>query len=192
MPQFPSLPNPAHLTDLLSLFPAHVPALMRYTNQVLRDEGVLSVAQRELIAAYVSGLNACAFCHASHRIYATLFGIPEALIDALVSDPDTAKLDPKMRPLLAYAAKLNTLPSRLIPADAQAVLDAGWPEKALFEVIEVTALFNMYNRLIEGAGVNFDYSNDTTQQTAISGAPVDHSRSYLNYGERITGQPIPD
>ena len=56
MPQFPSLPDPAHLTDLLVRFPKNVEPLMGYINAVLRSDGHLSVAERELIAAYVSGL----------------------------------------------------------------------------------------------------------------------------------------
>ena len=186
MPHLPSLPDPAHLTDLLARYPAHVPALMAFTNQVMRDSGALTRAERELIAAYVSGLNACQFCHGSHRLYAQVLGIDSAVIDALMADPATAPVDAKLKPLLAYAAKLNTLPSRLIPADAQAVLNAGWPEAALFECIEVTALFNFYNRLIEGAGVNFAYES-TEGHTAFSdGADMDNS--YSSYADRVLAE----
>ena len=93
---------------------------MAYTNAVLRSEGALSMADRELIAAYVSGLNACTFCFGSHLIYARALGVEEGVVEAMIRDPGCA--DPKWQPLLAYLKKLNTLPSQLVPADAQAVL----------------------------------------------------------------------
>ncbi|NKB27238.1 MAG: peroxidase-related enzyme [Rhodobacteraceae bacterium] len=186
MPLLPSLPDAAHLSDLLVRYPDHVQTLMALTNQVMRDDGALDVATRELIAAYVSGLNACQFCHGSHRLYAEVFGIAPELIDAVLDDLQTAPIDPSLRPVLAYAAKLNTLPSRLVPADSQAILDAGWPEAAIFDVVEVVALFNFYNRLVEGAGVNFSY--DGAEGHSAFAPDSDHSRSYLNYADRIAEQ----
>jgi len=183
MPQLPSLPDPAHLTDLLARYPALVETLMAFTNQVMRDDGALSSAERELIAAYVSGLNACQFCHGSHRLYAQVLGIDDMVVDALMQDLATAPIDAKLKPVLAYAAKLNTLPSRLGPADARAVLDAGWSEAALFECIEVTALFNFYNRLIEGAGVNFAYASTDGHTAFAPGAELDNS--YADYADRV-------
>ena len=49
-----------------------------------------SKAERELIAAYVSGLNACRYCHGVHAATAGLFGIAEAALTALLSDVDSA------------------------------------------------------------------------------------------------------
>ena len=183
MPQLPSLPDPAHLSDVLTRYPDHVPHLMALTNQIMRDDGVLSRAERELIAAYVSGLNSCQFCLGSHQLYAQVFGIDGSVIDALLDDPASAPIDEKLRPLLAYAAKLTDLPSRLTPNDARAVLDAGWPEAALYACIEVTALFSFYNRLVEGAGVNFTYDGADGHAAFAPGADLD--RSYLGFADRL-------
>lgn len=122
MPQFPSLPDTAHLTDLLVRFPKTIQPLMAYLNTVLRSEGELSIAERELIAAYVSGLNACSFCFGSHEIYARAFGIPDGMVANLLEDLDAVEIEPRLKALLAYVKKLNTLPSRLTPADAEMVL----------------------------------------------------------------------
>ena len=48
---------------------------MAYTDGILRGKGELSIGERELIATLVSDLNACAFCHDSHKVYAEAFGI---------------------------------------------------------------------------------------------------------------------
>lgn len=158
---------------------------MGYLNSVLRSQGRLSIAERELIATYVSGLNACTFCFGSHAIYAQAFGIDPAVIDAMLTDLPTAPVADKLKPILAYVAKLNRLPSKLVAADAQAVWDAGWDEQALFEAVEVTALFNLMNRIVEGSGVNFDYADNQAQHNLQSGDSDALSESYLNYGRKI-------
>ncbi|WP_417729254.1 carboxymuconolactone decarboxylase family protein [Roseovarius sp.] len=185
MPFLPSLPDPAHLMDLYARFPHNVRPLMDYTDGLLRSEGELSVGERELIATYVSALNACTFCAGAHRAYAEVFGIDGALIDALIADLETAPVSDKLRPVLAYAAKLNTLPSKLVERDAQAVYDAGWSEAALYEAVQVCALFNMMNRIIEGTGVNFDYAQAPDGHPASGSTPEDQSASYSRFGAMI-------
>jgi len=150
---FPSLPENAGLSDVLKSFPATVRPLMEFHDILMRGESDLSVAQRELIAAHVSGLNACSFCFGAHKLMARAFGVDDALMDALVSDLDSAPVEEAMRPLLAYVTKLTRTPSLLTEADAQAVYDAGWSEAALYDAIQTCALYNLMNRIVEGTGV---------------------------------------
>ena len=178
MPFLPSLPDPAHLRDLYARFPQNVRPLMDYTDGLLRGAGELSVGERELIATYVSALNACTFCTGAHRAYAEVFGIAPALIDALIEDAETAPVDERLRPLLAYVAKLNSLPSRLVQADARAV----------YEAVQVCALFNMMNRIIEGTGVNFDYAQAPEGHPAAGTTPEDQAASYSRFGEMIAAK----
>ncbi len=185
MPFLPSLPDPAHLSDLYARFPDNVQPLMVYTDGLLRGEGELNVGERELIATYVSALNACTFCAGAHRAYAEVFGIDAGLIDALLDDPATAPVDDKLRPILAYVAKLNTLPSRLKQDDAQAVYDAGWSEAALYEAVQVCALFNMMNRIIEGSGINFDYAKTPEGHHATGTTPEEQADIYSRFGEMV-------
>ena len=185
MPFLPSLPATAHLADLFRLFPANVAPLMAYTDGLLRGEGVLDVAEREMIATYTSGLNACTFCTGSHKIYAKLFGFDGDLMDAMIADLDSAPVPDKLRPLMADVRKLNSLPSRLTDADARAVFDAGWDEAALYEAVQINALFNMMNRIIEGTGINFDYEDDPARHPAHGGTPDAHAHSYASFGRQF-------
>lgn len=179
MPLLPSLPSPSRLSDLLMRFPAHAGPLLLHVEGVMKAGAPLSQAQCELIAAYVSGLNACAFCHGSHKLYAEALGIEPGLIDALLQDLETAPLPQKTRALLAYVAKLNSLPSRLTPEDARAVLDAGWSEEALYHAVQVCALFNLFNRLVEGTGVDFAYAPGDPLTEA------DRSADYKGFADRL-------
>lgn len=180
---FPSLPENAGLADVFQAFPATIRPLLEYHDALLRGDSPLSVAQRELIAAYVSGLNSCAFCFGAHVLMARVFGISPQTIDALLADPDTAPVDPAMKPVLAYVAKLTKTPSLMTEADARAVYEAGWTEQALFDAIQTCALFNFMNRILEGTGISA-YPMDPT---AVSDDVLHsrRSRSYSDWGREI-------
>ena len=192
MPLLPSLPETAHLADLFGRYPETVAPLLEFHDRLLRADGSLSVGERELIAAYVSALNACQYCTGAHKVYAEVFGQDPALIDALLDDPETAPVDDRLRPVLAYVAKLNTLPSRLTRADAQAVFDAGWDERALYEAVQVCATFNMMNRIVEGTGINFDYASADTPHPAQGHGPEDEAHTYSAFGARLARQGAPN
>src|ERR671918_2594899 len=148
-----SLPDGAVLVDVFRAFPDTALPLLDYTEALLRGPSPLSVAERELIAAYVSGLNACRYCHGVHTATAEAFGITEGTLTALLDDVDGAPVDERMRPVLRYVRKLTLTPSRMTPSDAEAVFAAGWTEGALHDAVSVCALFNLMNRLVDGLGV---------------------------------------
>ncbi len=182
MSLFPSLPDTPHLGDVFKKFPEMVAPILEYHELLLRGESPLSIGERELIAGFVSGLNACAFCFGSHKIIASRFGIDEALIDALVADIDTAPVDEKLKPVLHYVKKLTTLPAKMVEQDAKAVFDAGWSERALYDAVQVCAIFNFMNRIIEGTGVTFDYADNIKAADELRNRE-DHS--YTGFGKRI-------
>jgi len=127
---------------------------MAFHDAVLRNEdSPLSIAEREIIAALVSGLNACAFCYGAHKTMAMAFGLPEETITALVDDINSAPIDEKLKPLLHYVRKLTLSPSKMVQGDADAVFAAGWPEEALHDAVLVCALFNFMNRVLDGSGI---------------------------------------
>ena len=141
------------LFDVFKRFPDSFAPLLEYHDRVLRSDNQLTVGERELIAAYVSSLNACSFCYNAHEVFARAHGIAPDTIDALLDDPNSAAVEPKLRPLLAYVRKLTLTPAKVVKADSQAVYDAGWTEEALFAAIQTCALFNLMNRIVDGTGV---------------------------------------
>lgn len=124
-----------------------------YTQQVLRGTSELSVQQRELIAAYVSALNSCSFCSGIHSQVARNFGMPEDLISQLLENESYAAIEEKMRPVLSLVKKLTLNPSKVQKPDIESILNKGWSESAAEDIICITALFNYYNRLMDGHGI---------------------------------------
>jgi len=152
MPFFSFLGRAASMVDLWKRRRERMLWLSKYTEDVMRGPSPLGSGQRETIAAMVSGINGCEYCYGSHAAFAAAHGIDEDAIGALVKDPAAAE-DEAMRPLLAFCRKLTEEPDAIGQADADAVFAAGWTEEALEDAIHVTALFNLYNRLMDGHGI---------------------------------------
>ncbi len=151
---FPSLPQDATLGGVIRRFADKLTPWCEYESLVMRGKSDLSFSERELIAAYVSGLNACSYCHDAHTAFARAYGIDPKLIEALMEDIDSAPVDQRFKPILAYVSKLTLSPALMVEEDAKAVFDAGWSEDALFDAIQVCGVFNLVNRLVEGTGIS--------------------------------------
>lgn len=156
MPFLPSLAARANLIDVFKAFPETSKPLIELNEALLRGPSPFTEAERELIAAYVSGLNGCRYCHGVHTATAERLGVPPGAIRRLLGSPGSPELPAKMKPILRYAEKLTYSPNGVTQADAEAVFAAGWNEAALYYTVAVTALFNFMNRLVEGLGIALD------------------------------------
>lgn len=150
---FKSLPEDAGVRHILTLNPQAGRALVEFHTAALRNDGPLEPRYKELIAAYVSGLNACQYCFGVHAETAKAFGLEAGTLEHLLADIDSADVEERLKPLLRYARKLTLEPSRMTEADAQAVFAADWSEAALHDAVLTVCLFNFMNRLLEGHGV---------------------------------------
>lgn len=124
-----------------------------FLENILRGTSELSIAEREIIAAFVSALNSCTLCDHSHLEIAISLGVDGQLIKQLMDDIDNSPIPEKIKPIYHYVEKLTVTPSQLVQADADKVFAAGWSEQALTDAICVCALFNCYNRLLDGHGI---------------------------------------
>lgn len=153
MVKIPSLPENPLLLDIFKRFRTGLRPLLELHDAILRSRSPLTEGERELIAAYVSGLNQCDYCYDAHMVTAKAFGIDAALIKALIEDPETAPVSDHLKPILSYVRKLTLTPTRLTQKDVDAVLESGCDDEALYSAVSVCALFNYMNRIVEGMGV---------------------------------------
>lgn len=184
MTKLRSLPDNPEMVDVMAKYPQGFAGLCDYHDAILRGPSELSVAERELIAAYVSGLNQCNFCHGAHRTYAEVHGIDPDVFERLVADPASAGVDPKLLPLLEYARVLTLTPAMVGDGVADAVYDAGWSEEALFTTVAITGIFNLMNRLVEGTGIT---ANPLARQASRERAEgsVDNRAPYAEFAAMI-------
>lgn len=151
----PSVPEAEEgVGAILRRYPEHAVSITELTEVVMRTgDCALTSTQRELIAAYSSGVNDCTYCFNTHRATAEAFGIEEGLLAAMLDDLDSAPVEESLKPLLRYARKLTETPARMVQADVDAIFEAGWDEDVFHYTVMICGLFNFYNRLIEGYGV---------------------------------------
>jgi uncharacterized peroxidase-related enzyme len=184
MSRFPSLPERPVLADVFKRFPDTIRPLLEYHDMLLRGPSLLSVAERELIAAFVSRLNACEYCAGAHGAIAEIQGMPTGIVERLATDVTTAPIDKKLQPLLAYARKLTLTPARMVDADARSVFAAGWDETALFHTISICALFNFMNRMVDGCGIGTD-AEILAEQRGRHTELKDDKTPYQTFGRRL-------
>ena len=158
MPYLTSLGAGASLIDLFKAFPATSAPLIQFHEALLRGPSPLTAVERELVAAYVSGLNGCRYCHGVHTATAERMGVERGLLPRIVQSGNFDGVGVKLQPILALARKLTLAPSSVTKADTDAVAAAGWNDAALYYAVAVTALFNCMNRLVEGLGIELEPS----------------------------------
>ena len=151
---YPSLPGKHHLGALWKRFPKGIAPLLHLHDAIARgDDSELSIGERELIATHVSALNHCHYCFVAHGRYAMAFGIDAAVLGEMSVDTAHESLRPQMTAALAYVEKLTRDPGAVSQADFDALLAAGWSEDGINDIIFITGIYAMMNRLLEGAGL---------------------------------------
>ena len=118
---------------------------------LLRGENTLTRGERELIAAYVSNLNECVFCQSSHSAFAAAQldgGMP--LVEQVKRDPDRAEISPKLRALLAIAAKVKVDGRSVTSDDIEAARGQGATDVEIHDTVLIAAAFCMFNRYVDG------------------------------------------
>ena len=151
-----NLPEQSALLDVFRQYPATARPLIQFHQALMRGPSPLTAGERELIAAFVSGLNACAYCHGIHAVTAQAFGVKPELLEELLNDLDHAPIQDRLRSLLRYVRLLTLQPNRASERDVRAVFAAGWTDQALHDAVAICALFNLMNRLVSGLGIDTD------------------------------------
>lgn len=121
------------------------------THEVMRGPSEWSVADRELMAAYVSKMNECAFCVGAHGATATQASQDGNKVRAVLSDLDSAPLEEPLRETLRMLGKL-TRDGRLATEDARTALAAGASRQQIEHALAVGYVFSTTNRLANAFG----------------------------------------
>lgn len=124
-----------------------------FYNELMLGKSGLSKLEREMIAVVVSSINHCFYCLVAHgQSVRQLSGDP-ALGELLVMNYRAATLDARQRAMLDFAAKLTESPDKIDEPDRQALRDAGFNERDIFDIASTAGFFNMTNRVAAGVGM---------------------------------------
>ena len=122
--------------------------MSKITQEAMRGPSSWSVADRELMAAFVAKTNQCEFCTKAHTAVAQRAFGDSKNVSAILSDLDTATTMEPLRATLLMLGKL-TREHALDEDDMRAVLAAGASRQQIEDALAVCFSFNVIGRLAD-------------------------------------------
>lgn len=164
------IPQPG-IVSLLYYKTSSGKALSNLAHALLHGPSTLTSGERELIAAHVSYLNNCEFCHLSHGAAASehLQDNGKA-VQCIIENIDTAPVSAKMKALLRIAGKVQQSGRAVTQADIDEAKKLGATDEEIHDTVLVAAAFCMYNRYVDGLNTTL---------------PVDGEEEYKKSGVRL-------
>lgn len=117
-----------------------------YNDLMLADSG-LSKLEREMIAVAVSSVNKCFYCLVAHGAAVRQLSGDPSLGEMMVMNWRAADLDARHTAMLNFAEKVTKSSADIVEADRQALRQAGFSDRDIFDIASVTGFFNMTNRV---------------------------------------------
>jgi uncharacterized peroxidase-related enzyme len=151
MPHIPLNTDEPGIRGLFRFRPETARPLNELAEVLLCGPNSLTRGERELIASYVSGLNACQFCCSSHSAFAAV-QLPGGmtLVEQVRTDVSSAPITDKLRGLLAIAAAVQR-GGLEVSADLVAnARQAGATDIEIHDSVLIAAAFCMFNRYVDG------------------------------------------
>jgi uncharacterized peroxidase-related enzyme len=126
-------------------------AAKEFTHEAMRGPSAWSVADRELMAAFVSKVNESAFCIGAHTATATRAYQDGPKVQAVLADLESAPVEDGLRATLRLLGKL-TQEGTAGAEDVREVLSAGVSRQQVEDALAVCAAFNTTDRLADAFG----------------------------------------
>ena len=123
-----------------------------YNDLMLAPSG-LSKMEREMIAVTVSSLNRCLYCQVAHGAALRQLAADPAWAETVVFNWRQARLTPRQRAMLTFTEKVTLDSHRIEEPDRQALRDAGFSDRDIFDIASVAGFFAMSNRLASATGM---------------------------------------
>lgn len=155
------------LFDVFKQYPNFSHSLHIFLQDLMRGEdSPFTVAERELIGGYVSGLNHCVFCCSVHAGLAEKLGNWDNLVETFLEQKPFTPENRRLVPVLAYVRKLTEEIETVDQTDLDDILAEGWDEKAIVHANLICGTFSLFNRWVTGLGVSGDkkYVEGTIRQ----------------------------
>ena len=121
-------------------------------NDLMLGASSLSKLEREMIAVVVSSINRCWYCQVAHGAAVRALGSPE-LGEAMVMNWRYAHLDARQTAMLTFAEKATKASAEIVESDRQALRDAGFTDRDIFDIASTAAFYNMSNRVASAIGM---------------------------------------
>lgn len=144
------------IRGLMAFRPEIAQPLSELAEELLRNNNnTLSRGERELIATYVSHLNACFFCENAHGGIAQYYlQCDVEFIDAIKADYKAMPISEKLKALLQIAGSVQQGGKSVTPDQIEAAKKWGATDREIHDTVLIAALFCMCNRYVDGLGTS--------------------------------------
>lgn len=134
--------------------PAFVRQMVDISASLLFNDGQLPRRQKELIATWISQLNACPYCADSHGFFLVAHGATKETAQNLVSgNLESAGLSEPEVHLLRYLEQVNNASYKTTRSDVLALIASGWREEQIAEAVHVAAMLAFCNTVANAFGL---------------------------------------
>lgn len=126
---------------------AKLSAFVAMYNDLMLAPCGLSKLEREMIAVAVSGENRCYYCLTAHGAAVRQLSGDPVLGEMMAMNYRAADLEPRHRAMLDFAVALTNAPWSVEERDREALRQAGFADRDIWDIAAVVAFFNMSNRM---------------------------------------------
>lgn len=116
-------------------------------NELMLAPSGLSKLEREMIAVVVSAENRCWYCLVAHGAAVRALSGKSELGEAMAFNYRVAPLDARQRAMLDFAAKMAKASAEIEDKDRDALRQAGFSEKDIWDIAAVASFYAMSNRM---------------------------------------------
>ena len=131
----------AHRPDEFRAFFAYHDALM------LKTEGNLSKADREMIVTATSARNQCLYCVVAHGALLRIYSKQTLLADQVAVNHRKSDIAPREKAMLDFALKVCTESHHVNEGDYAALHLHGFTDEDIWDIAAITAFFGLSNRM---------------------------------------------
>ncbi len=149
---------------------------------LLHSPDTLSMAERELIATYVSSQNDCYYCQSSHgAIAAAHLNGNEDLVRQVKEHFEHADVSEKLKALLTIAGKVQQGGKNVTTEDVERARRQGATDREIHDTVLIAAVFCMCNRYVDGLATWAPQDAETYRQRGAAVARDGYVKALQGY-----------
>ncbi len=118
-------------------------------NELMLGASGVSKLEREMIAVTVASVNKCLYCITAHGAAVREMSGDPVMGEKIAINYRVANLPPKQRAMLDFVWKLTETPAKIDAPDRQALRNAGWSDRDIWDIANVAGFFNMTTRVAQ-------------------------------------------
>ncbi|MCR9255295.1 MAG: peroxidase-related enzyme [Alphaproteobacteria bacterium] len=132
---------------VLAYRPAEFRAFMAYHDALMKREGGLSQAEKEMIIVATSNDNGCQYCVVAHGAILRVRAGDPLIADQVAVNYRKADISPRQKAMLDFAMKVSRDSRSIGESDFATLYGHGFDEDDIWDIAGIAAFFGLSNRM---------------------------------------------